>query len=174
MSARHILRGCSVACVVWFAFAIVAAAEKPDFTGRWRIDSAKSTHTNTPLKNPEPNAPPPPPPPPPPDPNAPPIVITHNDPMLTIQESASHVVQLTTDGQENVNRLSGSRLNRSTSRWDGDKLVTTWTLEADGTKLAEGTDVRSLAENGTVLIEHRTIRWPTEEVVAHIVLKRQR
>src|SRR5207244_3181476 len=134
MSARHMLRGCSVACVVWFAFAIVAAAEKPDFTGRWRIDSAKSTHTSTPLKNPEPNAPPPPPPPPPPDPNAPPIVITHNDPMLTIQESASHVVQLTTDGQENVNRLSGSRLNRSTSRWDGDKLVTTWTLEADGAK----------------------------------------
>src|SRR5881397_174658 len=69
MSARHILRGCSVACAVWFAFAIVAAAEKPDFTGRWRIDSAKSTHSSTPLKNPEPNAPPPPPPPPPPDPN---------------------------------------------------------------------------------------------------------
>jgi len=175
MSARHILRGCSVACAVWFAaFAIIAAAEKPDFTGRWRIDSAKSTHSSTPLKNPEPNAPPPPPPPPPPDPNAPPIVITHKDPMLTIQESASHVVQLTTDGRENVNRQSGGRLNRSTSRWDGDALVTTWTLEADGVKIAEGTDVRSLGENGTVLIDHRTIRWPTQETVAHIVLKRQR
>jgi hypothetical protein len=34
--------------------------------------------------------------------------------------------------------------------------------------------VRSLAENGTVLIDHRTIRWPTQETVAHIVLKRQR
>jgi hypothetical protein len=174
MSARHILRGCSVACAVWFAFAIVAAAEKPDFSGRWRIDGAKSTHTSTPLKNPEPNAPPPPPPPPPPDPNAPPIVITHKDPMLTIQESASHAVQLTTDGQENVNRLSGSRLNRSTSRWDGDRLVTKWTLEADGEKLAEGTDVRSLAENGTVMIDDRTIRWPTAEVAVHIVLRRQR
>ena len=39
MSARHILRGCSVVCAVWFAaFAIIAAAEKPDFTGRWRIE----------------------------------------------------------------------------------------------------------------------------------------
>src|SRR5204863_3422785 len=138
------------------------------------IDTAKTTHSSTPLKNPEPNAPPPPPPPPPPDPNAPPIVITHKDPMLTIQESRSLVMQLTTDGRENVNRLSSSRLNRSMSRWDGDKLVTTWTLEADGVKLAEGTDVRSLEENGAVLIEHRTIRWPTEEVVAHIVLRRQR
>src|SRR2546428_10084916 len=119
---------------------MVAAAERPDFTGGWRIDSANSTHTSAPLKKPEPNAPPPPPRPPPPDPNAPPIVITHKDPTLTIQESPSHVVQLTTDGQENVNRLSGSRLNRSTSRWDGDTLVTTWTLEADGAKIAEGTD----------------------------------
>ena len=175
MSSRHMLRGCVIAWSLWFAAsAFVAAAGRPDFSGRWRVDTVKSTHSSTPLKNPEPGAPPPPPPPPPPDPNAPPIVITHNDPMLTIQESASSVIQLTTDGQDNVNRQPSGRLTRSRSRWDGDTLVTTWTLEADGQSLAQGTDVRSLAENGTVLIDHRTIRWPTEEVVAHIVLKRQR
>jgi hypothetical protein len=169
------LRGCVIVWSLWFAAsAFIAAAGKPDFSGRWRIDGVKSTHSSTPLENPEPHAPPPPPPPPPPDPNAPPIVITHNDPMLTIQESASSVLQLTTDGRESVNRQRSGRLTRSTSRWDGDALVTKWTLEADGEKLAEGTDTRSLAENGTVMIQDRTIRWPTLETVVHIVMRRQR
>lgn len=175
MFVKHVARGIVLLAVTCAASTLVYAAQKPDFSGTWRVDHAKSTSKTTALKPADPNAlpPPPPPPPPPPGEGSPTHVVTHRDPALTIKEGRASVLTLTTDGKENVNRVSNRTVNRSVTTWDGDKLVTKWTMEIDGEKAAEGTDVRSITENGAVMIDERTIKWPSHETKAHIVLRRQ-
>ncbi len=177
MTSHRLVRG---VLTCWIAATIVsaapAAADKPNFSGTWLVDQARSTSQTTPRPNADPKAPlpPPPPPPPPPGKTSPPHIVTHNDPVLTIQEGpGSYTLRLTTDGKENVNRQSNDRTHRSTSRWEGDKLVTQWTLEDNGERLAQGTDTRSLTENGAVMIDDRTIKWPRLETSVHLVLKRR-
>ena len=177
MTSRHLVRGVLTG---WIAAIVVsaalAAAGKPDFSGTWLVDQARSTSHPTERPNADPNAPlpPPPPPPPPPGKTSPPYIVTHQDPLLTIQEGpASYTLRLSTDGKENVNRQSNDRTHRSTTRWEGDKLVTQWTLEDNGETLAQGTDTRSLSENGAVMIDDRTIKWPRLETSVHLVLKRR-
>jgi hypothetical protein len=146
----------------------------PDFSGTWQIDVARSTEAITPLPS-DPDTPRPPAPPPgmawrtfSPE------ILTHKDSELTIQAgSTNDVLELTTDGKENVNRMTNGRVHTSTSRWEGDRLVTQWRLEHNDGVFIEGSDVRIIAEGGRILINDRATRTPWAEAKYHIVWLRE-
>jgi hypothetical protein len=103
-----------------------------------------------------------------------PEILTHKDSELRIQAgSAQDVLELTTDGNENVNRMTNGRVHKSTSRWDGDRLVTQWRLEQTNGVFTEGSGVRMIAEGGQVLINDRATRTPWAEAKYHIVWLRK-
>jgi hypothetical protein len=141
------------------AFLIVAlalrieAAERPDFSGLWIPDAARSS-TQKELKG-QTDAPAPPPPPAAGE--IPQLLIEHREPKLTVsfldpQGELISSLAMTTDGAEAVNeRGGGSMAHRSTTVWKGSALVTTWRLESGGTKLIGGTDTRELGEGGRLL-----------------------
>jgi hypothetical protein len=148
-----------------------AAPPDPDFSGTWQIDVARSRETAVPL---DPAGPPPPPPPPGGSwQSLSPETITQSGQVLTIEVGTGPVLKLTTDGRESRNTVADGAVHRSTSRWEGHKLVTTWTLEDQGQVRAQGTDVRWLDEGGTVLVNDRTRRGRWMELTFHIVWVRR-
>ncbi len=155
--------------VLCCAISMLAAGNKPNFTGTRKADVAKSTMTVTPRKNIDPDAPPGPPPPP-----AdmafkmmPPETITHKEPELAIQ-SGANTLRLTTNGKENVNDQRIGQ-HKSTTRWDGRRLVTNWKIEREGQVFMEGSDVRYLDRDGKTLIQDNTVRTSTVETTSHII-----
>jgi hypothetical protein len=158
----HILLTC-------FAVSMLAAGNKPNFTGTRKADVAKSTMTSTPRKNIDPDASPGPPPPP-----AdlafkmmPPETIAHKEPELVIR-SGPNTLRLTTDGKENTNNHRFG-VHTSTTRWDGRKLITNWKIEREGQVFMEGSDVRSLDRDGKTMIHNNTVRTSTIESISHII-----
>lgn len=150
---------------------LAAQVRKPNFSGNWEVDKTHSTIKTTPVKNPDPEAPPAPPPPPADRvwDMTPPEAIAHDEPQLTITDGNTPSLKLTTDGKENVNPLPNGAVNRSKTRWDGNQLVTEWSLERNGTAVLRGTDRRSLSEGGKELIDDRTVTTPFAETQFHIV-----
>ena len=114
------------------------AQQKPDFSGTWKLNVAKSDFG--PLPGPESRT----------------DVVTHKDPALSdsvtadgAQGKQQYIVSYTTDGKEAVNKI-GPREIKSTLKWAGSNLaisskfayndmdVTTeavWALSADGKTL---------------------------------------
>jgi hypothetical protein len=164
---------CCLLVICCIAFPI-GQTTHPDFSGTWQIDVARSTEAITPLPS-DPDMPRPPP--------SPlgmawktfsPEILTHKDSELRIQAgSTQDAPELTTDGKENVNRMADGRVHRSTSRWEGDRLVTQWRLEQNDGVFTEGSDVRIIAEGGQVLINDRAARTPWAEAKYHIVWLRK-
>jgi hypothetical protein len=165
---------CRLLVMFCVAFAIDGQTTHPDLSGTWQIDVARSTEGITPLPS-DPDTPRPPAPPPGMAWKAfSPEILTHNEPELKIQiGSTKDALQLSTDGQENVNPMANGRVHKSTSRWDGDTLVTRWRLEQNGSQFTEGSDVRVIAQGGQVLIDDRTTRTPWAEAKYHMVWVRK-
>ena len=88
---------------------------------------------------------------------------------MTIADGNPPPLKLSTDGKENVNQLPNGALNRSKTRWDGNQLVTEWSLERNGNPILRGTDRRSLSEGGKELIDERTVITPFAQTQFHIV-----
>jgi len=89
------------------------AADKPNFSGDWKIDNDKSNFG------------------PMPPPNSLTRKITHADPAVTMDEAASgpqgdqkRTVKYDTTGKETTNEMMG-QATKSTAVWDGAKLVIT-------------------------------------------------
>jgi hypothetical protein len=162
-----------VASVVLTSIGVAPATsqDKPNFSGTWQVDKTRSTMQITPAKNISPDAPTPPPPPP--IDRIPPDTIKHNEPLISIQSGPpTNVLELSSDGVEKTRSFQNNDLlQKSKTRWDGNKLVTTWTTEIDGRKLSEGTDVRWL-EGPTTLLQDRKIVSSTTETVIHLVWTR--
>ena len=154
---------------------LAARVRKPNLSGNWEVDKTRSTMKTTPVKNPDPDAPPAPPPPPADSvfDRMPPQTITHNEPNLTIKDGNAPPLNLTTDGKENVTQLSNGAVNRSKSQWDGNQLVTQWSLERNGAPMLHGVDRRSLSDGGGELIDERTVTTPFAETQFHIVWKKK-
>jgi hypothetical protein len=103
-----------------------------------------------------------------------PQTITHRDPSLVIvDESAgslpARTFKLTTDSKPNNSELPGGGVNRSSTRWDGNQLVTEWVLEQGGTPIMRGSDRRTLSSDGSKLIQETTVLTPLHEAQLHIV-----
>lgn len=88
--------------------------------------------------------------------------ITHASPKLTIEflEPDGAVISttaVTTDGKEALNaRAGGALTHRSTSAWDGDVLVTTWSLERAGAVVISGVDRLELTSSTTLVVTTTT------------------
>jgi hypothetical protein len=157
---------------------LLAQGSKPNFSGRWEVDKS-STAKTTFVNHPELSGPP--------APVAPaghafdtmrPQTITHREPSLVIVDEAAgrlptRSLKFSTDGKENVSEIPGGGVNRSTTRWDGEQLVTEWVLEHDGSPTMRGTDRRSLSKGGAVLLDERTVVTPLHETQFHIVWVRK-
>ena len=153
-----------LALALLLGFALSAlAADLPSFSGTWQPDRAASTQSKELKKTVDPNAPPAPP-----APSAaiqeklPALRITHAEPKLTIEflETDGAVISttaVTTDGKKALNaRAGGALTHRSTSAWDGDILVTTWSLERAGAVVISGVDRLELTSPTTLVVTTTT------------------
>jgi|SRR5215213_9497389 len=128
------------------------AVERPDFSGLWVPDAARSS-TQKELKG---QTEAPAPPPPPSAGELPQLRIEHREPKLAVsfldsQGELLSSLAMTTDGVEALNKRGEAMVHRSTTAWRGSALVTTWSLESNGTRLIGGTDTRELGDGGRLL-----------------------
>jgi hypothetical protein len=137
---------------------------KPNFSGTWNIDLAKSDFG----------------PAPPPDSLV--AVIDHKEPNIKIATTqkgpmgeVSNERTLTTDGKENINKMRtpvGDSDMKSTSKWDGKKLITASTMEMQGSTLALN-DSWELSEDAKVLTIVREIKTSEGNFATRTVYNKQ-
>ena len=137
-----------------------AAADKPDFSGTWVLDTAKSDFGVT---------------------SVPPIqtnVIEHKDPTIRMTttskgEQGAHTTErsYTTDGKGNTN-VVGPGVAKSTSKWDGAKLVTKTKIEGPDGTLEIG-DLWELADGGKQMIIRRDFKGPQGEASQKLVYRKK-
>lgn len=120
------------ACALLLFAPIWAQEKKPDFSGRWSLNAAKTDYGRMPK------------------PKAYVEAIDHKDPALTISTTSEDnrgesksFLKLATDDRDCVNEVNGNEFH-SKSHWESGKLVTTVTGDR-GLSLVE---VRSLSPDG--------------------------
>lgn len=98
----------------------VFAADKPNFSGEWKLNVDKSNFG------------------PIPPPNAQVMKITHKDPEVTsttdqdgMEGKVTFTVKYKTDGTETVNEIRGAQA-KTVGKWDGESLVVTTKLDFQG------------------------------------------
>ena len=104
-----------------------AQAAKPDFSGAWKFDPAKSDFGQAP------------------PPEALALIVVHKEPAVKITSTQTaqgtttvNERNITTDGKPNANRLKsamGDQDVTSTSKWVGAALQTSYTLQIQGTPI---------------------------------------
>lgn len=140
-------------------------AAKPNFTGKWTLDLAKSDFGQYP----------------PPDSIS--HVVDHKEPNIKITTTtqtkefgeSTNEQNLTTDGKENPNkmRVMGAEQDvKSTARWDGEKLSTSTAFDAQGTRI-EINDSWSISEDGKFLTVVRVAKTPQGEFSFKTVYNKQ-
>ncbi len=109
-----------------------AQEKKPDFTGHWSINMAKTDYGRMPK------------------PKSYVEVIDHKDPAFTVATTSEDsrgesktFLKLTTDDRECTNEINGNEF-RSKSHWEGGKMVTT----VSGDRGLSMVEVRSLSADG--------------------------
>lgn len=133
-------------CLLVLSLALAAMAQdgKPNFSGTWELQVAKSDFGPLPAPQGQTNA------------------IEHKDPKLKITATAktdqgdrTTVRNFTTDGEENTNQL-GNATMKSRTRWVEKELVIDATFEAQGNKV-QIKDRWQLSDDGKTLTVARTL-----------------
>ena len=105
----------------------IAQSNKPNFSGRWKVDTQRSSGPGRLVEE----------------------SIEHDESRLVITTTSvggnKFAIRLSTDGKENLNVVGGREMTSQTT-WDGNKLVTT-VRDAQGMQF---TEVRSLSEDGNL------------------------
>jgi hypothetical protein len=122
----------------WLLFAVASTSQltsdkkKGSLSGRWVMDAERSSYGRMPL------------------PKSYVEVIDQKEPVITVSTTSEEqrgeiksFMKLTTDGRESLNEINGNEF-RSTSHWDGVKLITTVTGDR-GMRMVE---VRSISADG--------------------------
>ena len=133
----------TIAVAAFMALALAAgpaaAADKPDFSGKWVLDVAKSDFGMLPGPDSQTNN------------------IDHKEPKIkvamtvkTAQGERSSERNLTTDGEENTN-TAGPLTSKSRSKWDGNRLVTDAKLQTPNGDV-ELKETWELGEGGLLLV----------------------
>ena len=137
----------------WLA---VAQASRPNLSGRWELDKARSDFGSLPPVK------------------AAMELIQHQEPKLTIAQiwkdvEGEHTLvwQLTTDGSENRTRQNETEI-ASRSLWMDGRLVTEWRMKR-GAQLSEGTYDRSISEDRKTLTVGVRQRSASKEIAQHLV-----
>jgi hypothetical protein len=159
---RHVL---SIPVVLLLLAASAGAQEaRPDFSGKWVLDAAKSDF----------------------GPSPPPEflihVIEHKEPNIKIvtsqksmQGETTNERNLTTDGKDNTNKMrlmGGEQEVKSSSRWDGGKLATTMKFDVQGSAV-ELNDTWELSDGGKVLTIVRAVKTPQGDFTVKTVFNKQ-
>jgi hypothetical protein len=137
---------------------VVTAADKPNFSGEWKMDPAKSNFGQLP----------------------PPTSfirkIQHKDPsLIIIEEQSANGMQstttrsVTTDGKPATLQLNGMAASCS-AVWDGSDVIASTAMDAAGLKF---TDRMSLSADGKVLTSKVQIATPQGDAELTIVFNRQ-
>jgi hypothetical protein len=102
----------------------LCAADKPNFSGKWKLDPAKSDFG------------------PMPGPDKMDRTIKHEDPKMhisTVQAGPQGEMQsemtYITDGSEFTNKMRGTDV-KGTAKWNGDKLIVEYKLDFQGSEIA--------------------------------------
>lgn len=142
------------------AASIAIAADKPDFSGTWKMDADKSTFGPLP----------------------PPTSITskidHKDPDLSVVTSQSgpqgdqtSTFKYSTDGKETTNSMMGNDM-KSKAVWEGKTLVVNSSLDAGGAQI-KLISKYSLSDDGKTLTQALSISSPGGDFDMNIVLAKQ-
>src|SRR5258708_4876677 len=129
-----------------FAVSGWTAADKPDFSGKWKMEAAKSDFGPVPGPDSQTN------------------VIEHKDPKLKIATTAkggprgdrSSEATYTTDGKESTNSQGGQEL-KPVASWDGSNLVFKSKANFQGNDI-EINETYTLAEGGKSMTIDREIK----------------
>ena len=146
--------------VIAAAANLAMAADKPDFSGNWKMDADKSVFGPIPA------------------PTSLTRKIDHKDPDVTVNESQSGaqgdlnmIMKYSTDGKETTNSLMGNDV-KSKASWDGKVLVIASTANFGGADV-KLTDKWTLSDDGKTLTDVRGISAPQGEFEMTYVLVKQ-
>jgi hypothetical protein len=146
--------------VIAAAASIAMAADKPDFSGSWKMDADKSVFG------------------PMPPPTSLTRKIAHKEPDLTVDEARSGAqgdmnmtMKYATDGKETTNSLMGNDV-KSKAVWDGNILVITSNANFGGADV-KLTNKWTLSEDGKTLTDVLGISAPQGDFEQTFVLLKQ-
>jgi hypothetical protein len=148
---------CFIAAPAW------AQDAKPNFTGTWILDVARSDNQS-------------------PAPESIVHVIDHKEPTIKITTRVNYragdstdTLNLTTDGREisdTMPAMGTQRDRKLTARWDGGRLLTSMKFDAQGSTM-EINDSWALSEDGRVLTLVRVAKNTRGEVTLKTVYNKQ-
>jgi hypothetical protein len=146
--------------VIAAAANMAMAADKPDFSGNWKLDADKSTFG------------------PMPPPTSMTRKIVHKDPDLAVDQAQSGdqgdqntSMKYSTDGKETTNSMMGNDV-KSKAVWEGKTLVITSAANFGGADV-KLTDKWSLSDDGKTLTDVMGISAPQGDFEMTFVLLRQ-
>jgi hypothetical protein len=142
--------------VILAAASVAMAADKPDFSGDWKMDADKSSFGQIP------------------PPASIVAKIDHKDPALSVtttQNDQTQTFKYSTDGKETTNSMMGNDM-KSKANWDGKTLVISSTANMGGADLKMDTKY-SLSDDGKTLTQALKIAAPQGEFEMTIVLVKQ-
>jgi hypothetical protein len=141
--------------------ASASAQTKPNFTGDWKLNTAKSNFGPMPA------------------PSSLTQKITHADPELKVVSAQSGDMgdfntdfTFTTDGKESQNQMGNDFHMTTVATWEGDVLVMNSTLDFQGNAMT-GSDKWTLSPDGKTLTVQRHFGGPMGEGDATIVMDKQ-
>ena len=136
---------------------VALAADKPNFSGNWKLNIEKSDFG--PMPKPEKAE----------------YAITHKDPELNIKSSAvtqmgqvNNEVNVKTDGKEFINTINGQEI-KGIANWDGKTLEVEQKLDIQGSEI-KIVQRWTLSEDGKSLTQDNTITAPQGELQQKAVL----
>jgi hypothetical protein len=148
----------SVLFVLATLTATAVAADKPNFSGDWKMNTAKSNFGGLPA------------------PSAVVRKVTHAEPSLVIVEDQTSDLgtqtatrKYTTDGKETSFEANGAEVKGS-AVWDGNAIVVNSTVDAIGVRF---TDRMTLSDDGRTLTSAVRITSPQGDLDITIVFDRQ-
>ena len=149
-----------VAVLALGTLSLWAQDAKPDFSGTWNLDVSKSDFGPAPPSTSEKRE------------------VEHKDPKLKVkatvvgqQGERKTESNYTTDGKENTNP-AGPMEVKSTTKWDGKKLVTQSKREFQGQEI-EIKDTWELSGDGKVLTNTRDIKGGFGEISQKLILNKE-
>jgi len=148
------------AALLAIACGLLQAQAKPNFSGNWKLNTAKSDFGAMPA------------------PDSRTYIITHEDPDLKDSYTQSgQMGELTaemkysTDGKETTNSVRGNQI-KTTAKWDGDELAIAGKTQFNGADVTLS-DRWSLSADGKTLTIQRHVNSPLGETNQKIVLEKQ-
>jgi hypothetical protein len=145
---------------IWAAAALAVAADKPDFSGNWKLDPDKSVFG------------------PMPPPTSMMLVIDHKDPDISVNQSSTGpegdqntISKYSTDGKETVNKFMGTDVT-SKAHWDGAALMIDSSIDTGGAVI-KLTSKWTLSDDGKTLSDALSISSPQGDLAMTYVLVKQ-